>query len=118
MDVRTGWAFINMGSLLINMFFGIYCLYGPLEKSEALLHDVKFVARLKIFFGESLLGRQARLTAIARVVTMPKRMQRRGEISREAYLRLPASLKLQIRALYLLAFANCVGMACFYFLVD
>ena len=118
MDVETVWAFINMGSLLINMFFGIYCLYGPLEKSEALLHDVKLVSQFKNFFGESLLGRHARLTAIAKIVTMPNRMQRRGEISREAYLRLPASLKLQIRALYLLACANCVGMACFYFLAN
>jgi len=118
MDIKTGWAFVNMGSLSINMFFGIYCLYGPLEKSETLLLDLKFISQLKTFFGESSLGRQARLTAIATVVMMPNRMQRRGKISREAYLRLPASLKLQIRGLYLIAFIKCAGMACFYFLVD
>ncbi len=116
MRIEVWWAFINMGSLLINMFFGIYCLHAPLEKSEALLHDVKFVSRLTSFFGGSLFGRQARLNAISMVIMMPNVMQRRGEISREAYLRLPTSLKLQIRALYFLTFANCLGMACFYFL--
>jgi hypothetical protein len=117
-EIETWWAFILFGSFIINALLMICFLYTKLEGAEELLHDVKFVCWYKNFFGKSLIGRQARLNAISMVVMMPGLMQKRGELSQEAYSRLPTSLATQIRALYMFSFANCLGLASFCFIVD
>ena len=118
MEIEIWWAFVNTGSVLINIFLIIQFLYTKLEKAECLLSDVKFICWYRNFLGTSLIGRQARLNALSMVVFMPGLLQKRGDLSREAYLRLPYSLVAHIRALYMLAFLNCLGMTGFYFLVD
>jgi hypothetical protein len=118
MKIEAWWAFTNIGSVLVNILLIILFLYTKLEKAECLLSDVKFICWYKNFFGTSLIGRQARLNALSMVVFIPGLLQKRGDLSREAYLRLPYSLIAHIRALYVMAFLNCLGMTGFYFLVN
>lgn len=118
MDIKTWWAFSNAGALFINIFWNIYFLFVQLPKTEALLHDAKFIVRFNNFFGNSILGKHAKMHAIAMVAMMPKRMQRLGEVSHEAYLRIPTSLKVHILAMYFFMCVNMLGMTCFYFVFD
>jgi hypothetical protein len=111
------WVITVFSSIFINCGIMIYFLYAKLEKAEELLYDVRFICWYKNVFGSSLLGRQARMNAISMVVMMPGLMEKRGEVSREAYLRLPQSLANQIRALYSFLFVNCLAMVGLYFFV-
>lgn len=108
------WVFIVFLSVLINMGVMLYFLYAKLEGAEDLLHDVKFISWYKHTYGTSLLGRQARMNAISMVVMMPGLMIKRGEVSLEAYSRLPSSLVNRIRMLYLLMIANGLAMIALY----
>lgn len=111
------WVIAVFFSALINIGIMIYFLYTKLERAEALLYDVKFICWYKSTFGTSLIGRQARMNAISMVVMVPSLLQKRGEMSREAYLRLPASLIKQIRALYIYLYANGIAMIGIYLFV-
>jgi hypothetical protein len=111
------WVFLVFSSVFINIGMMILFLYTKLEKAEELLHDVEFVGWYKNTFGSSLIGRQARMNAISMVVMMPGVMQKRGEVSQEAYQRLPASLIKQVRALFVFALFNGMGMVGLYFFV-
>lgn len=111
------WVFLVFSSVFINIGMMILFLYTKLEKAEELLHDVEFVGWYKNTFGSSLIGRQARMNAISMVVMMPGVMQKRGEVSQEAYQRLPTSLIKQVRALFVFALFNGMGMVGLYFFV-
>lgn len=111
------WVFLVFSSVFINIGMMILFLYTKLEKAEELLHDVEFVGWYKNTFGSSLIGRQARMNAISMVVMMPGVMQKRGEVSQEAYQRLPASLIKQVRALFVFALFNGMGMVGLYLFV-
>lgn len=91
------------------------CLYTKLDEAEGLLYDVYFICWYRSTFGTSLAGRQARMNALSILVFIPGLLEKRGEMSREAYLRLPDSLIKKIRALYLLLCANSLAMAGLYF---
>lgn len=111
------WVFLVFSSVLINIGMMILFLYTKLEKVEELLHDVEFIGWYKNTFGSSLIGRQARMNAISMVVMMPGVMQKRGEVSQEAYQRLPAPLKKQVRALFVFALFNGMGMLGLYLFI-
>lgn len=114
---KVWWVVVVFSSLFINIAVMLYFLYAKLHEVEALLHDVPFICWYRSVFGPSLIGRQARMNAIAMIVMLPDLMQRRGEVSREAYLRLPDSIIQQIRALYVVMFANCLAMIGLYFFI-
>lgn len=114
---KVWWVVVVFSSLFINIGVMLYFLYAKLDEVEALLHDVQFICWYRSVFGTSLIGRQARMNAIAMIVMLPDLMQRRGEVSREAYLRLPDSIIQQIRALYVVMFANCLAMIGLYFFI-
>ena len=111
------WVVAVLVSVFINIGIMIYFLYTKLEKAEAFLYDVSFISWYKSTFGTSLVGRQARMNAISMVVMVPRLLQTRGKMSREAYLRLPASLINQIRALYIYLYANGIAMIAIYLFV-
>lgn len=111
------WVALVFSSILINIGIMIYFLYAKLEKTEEILFDVNFICWYKNFYDKSLIGRQARMNAISMIVMMPELMQKRGEVSREAYLRLPPALVIQIRTLYLFMFSNCLAMIGLYVFV-
>jgi len=118
MDVDPVWWVVAVFvSVSINIGTMIYFLYTKLEKAEAFLYDVSFISWYKSTFGTSLVGRQARMNAISMVVMVPRLLQTRGKMSREAYLRLPASLINQIRALYIYLYANGIAMIAIYMFV-
>lgn len=119
MAIDIGWlAVILMASVLINVGLVIYFKYTKLEEIEDLLYDVEFISWWKRVGGSSFKGRAMRLNIISMVVMMPGLLQKRGQLSRDAYMRLPTRLKNQVRALYFLLCANGAGMAAFYFYVQ
>lgn len=111
------WVIVVLSSLFFNIGIMIYFAYTKLDEAEAFLYDVNFISWYRNTFGTSFLGRHARLNAISMVVMMPGLLQRRGEISREAYMRLPPTLVKQIRALYFFLYANGFALACLYFFI-
>jgi hypothetical protein len=111
------WVVAIFVSVFINIGIMTYFLYTKLEKAEAFLYDVNFIRWYKSTFGSSLIGRQARMNAVSMVVMVPSVLQKRGAMSREAYLRLPPSLIKQIRALYIYLYANGIAMITIYVLV-
>lgn len=104
------WSIAVVISAFTNIGLMMYFMFTRLDDAEALLYDVDFIRWYKNTFGTSVLGRQARMNALSMAVIMPNLLERRGKMSREAYLRLPASLKKQIYGLYLFLLANGLAM--------
>ena len=116
MNIDPVWWIIALFiSVFINLGLMICFLYTKLDEAETLLYDVYFICWYKSTFGTSLAGRQARMNALSMVVLIPGLLEKRGEMSREAYLRLPASLIKQVRVLYIFLYANGLAMAGLYF---
>lgn len=78
----------------------IFC-YKKIEIIESYLNDCRCVSDARRMWGDGIIGRQMRMNTVAVALTFPRLMHHRGDISKDANLRVPLHLRNWIIWLYI-----------------
>lgn len=78
----------------------IFC-YQKIEIIESYLNDCRCISDARRMWGDGIIGRQMRMNMVTVVLTFPRLMHHRGDISKDANLRVPRHLRIWILWLYI-----------------
>ncbi len=78
----------------------IFC-YRKIEIIESYLNDCKCICDARRMWGDGIIGRQMRMKMVTAALTFPNLMYLRGDISKDANLRVPRNLRTWILWLYI-----------------
>lgn len=83
---------------------------------ESYLNDCRCISDARRIWGDGIIGRQMRINMVTVVLTFPNLMYLRGDISKDANLRVPPDLRVWILWLYInlnTVFACMIGLYAF-----
>lgn len=86
-----------IASILAMTFF----CYRKIEIIESYLNDCRCISDARRMWGDGIIGRQMRMNMVPVALTFPHLMYRRGNISKDANLRVPRNLRTWILWLYI-----------------
>lgn len=90
-------SFWMIATVLAITFF----CYRKIEVIERYLNACKCICDARSIWGDGIIGRQIRMNMVTVVLTFPHLMYRRGDISKDANLRVPPHLRAWILWLYI-----------------
>ena len=98
-------------SIWINILVMAWFTYRNINHLENRLSNCKCISDTKALWQGGLIGRQMRLNMVVTVITLPKAMYRRGDITKNAHHSVPLQLKLRTWGIYSWLFVNCTCLA-------
>ncbi|MBD8598658.1 hypothetical protein [Pseudomonas sp. CFBP 8772] len=107
---KAWWVMAVFGSIFANIIIMIYFQLGKLATMEELLSDVKLVhlndcrciSDARRMWDDGIIGRQMRMNMVTVLLTFPNLMYLRGDISKDANLRVPPHLRAWILWLHII----------------
>jgi hypothetical protein len=85
--------------------------YKNIDTIEHSLSDCQGVTNTRNLWQGGILGRHMRLSIIFAIMYMPRIMYRRGDITQNAHLNIPAHLRRRMWAIHTWLVINCVFLA-------
>lgn len=101
------WFMSTLLNLIVMARFG----HKNLDIIERYLSDCPGVINTRNIWGGGIIGRHMRLSMIFAFMYMPGIMYRRGDITENAHLNIPRSLRRRIWAIYIWLLLNCGCLA-------
>jgi len=104
-------------SIWLNIIFLMVFTYKKIELLENCLSDCRCIAEIRAIWQGGIVGRHMRLNMVFMVTYMPEFFFRRGDITKDAHLKIPRHLKWCIWCLHGWIFANVAAMAVLCYLI-
>jgi hypothetical protein len=120
-NAPISWPIVNgKGNVLLDdrdrLGDDVFFCYRKIEVIESYLNGCKCICDARSIWGDGIIGRQMRMNMVSVVLTFPHLMYRRGDISKDANLRVPPHLRAWILWLYInlnTVFACMIGLYAF-----